>query len=116
MGGITSGAAARCRRLSFGDDITLRTTSQGEVFFDRANVQRVELVIGNPQARQASIAKGIGYGATFAAIWTVLGLLGGFQGFDDHVPIIEVYSATLGGGAAIGALKSKGKGPKYLRV
>jgi hypothetical protein len=96
--------------------VTITTnTKQDLVFFDRAKVQRVELVIGEPLARQKSIMKGLGYGAIFALIGTVNGILGGFQE-GGEIAVAALYAVTLGGGAGYGALKSKGKGAQYVRI
>jgi hypothetical protein len=103
MGKVLSADATR---------ITLTGTSQGDVFFDRVSVQRIELVIGDPFKKQRTIMTGLGYGAIFAAIGTVNGILGGFQ---EGNPAI-LYAVTLGSGVGIGALKSIGKGAKYLRI
>jgi hypothetical protein len=105
-------------RLVSADDTRITIFTNTTVAFQRRNVQRVELVVGDPQARQRSILKGLGYGAVFVAIWTVNGLLGGWQGFDEQMTaaIVTVYTGSLSGGAAYGALKSRGKGAKYVRI
>jgi hypothetical protein len=95
--------------------IALTQVARGATSFDRANVQRVELVIVDAKARERTIVKGLGVGAAFTAIFTGLGLAGGWQE-SSAAQIAAMYAVTLGGGAGIGVLKSIGKGSTYVRV
>ncbi len=88
--------------------ITVATRTNGKpelVKFDRPNVRSVELVIGEPRARQRSILRGLAVGGFFALLGTV-GLLRGPHEMEAPA-IAGVYALTLGGGAGVGALLSK---------
>ena len=92
------------------EQITVATRRNGKrelVKFDRPNVRSVELVIGQPRARQRSILKGLAVGGFFALLGTV-GLLR--SPHEIGAPAIAgFYALTLGGGAGMGALLSEGE-------
>jgi hypothetical protein len=93
--------------------ITLTQTSHGDVLFDRVKVQRVELVLGDPQVRTNAIVKGGLTGLLVAIVGTVSAAM---AGANTPKAMVTLYSVTVGGGAGIGVLKSRGKGATSVQI
>jgi len=78
---------------------------QGVVRFERAQVQTVELVRGNPRAKERGMGKGLLIGAAIAAIGTINTLVSPSEMSGGMYAAF--YGVTIGGGTGLGYLMSE---------